>query len=95
MIFFNLYLTMSSIKEFDMNIYSIILKFLWITGELTLLFILISTLTGLLLQFLTSEKIYRWISGKGIIGNIIGNIIGAGIGSEKECCAKECCLDQS
>jgi hypothetical protein len=66
-----------------MNLQSILLKFLWITGELTLLFILISTLTGLLLQYLTSDKIYLWISGKGILGNILG----AGIGALTPFCA--------
>lgn len=51
--------------------------FLIITAELTGLFLGISTLVALILMYLPQEKIKKWMSGKGILGNIMGVVLGA------------------
>lgn len=51
--------------------------FLIISAELTVLFLGISTLVALILMYVPQEKIKKWISGKGLWGNIIGAFIGA------------------
>jgi len=51
--------------------------FIFITAELTLLFIGISTLVEIILLYLPQEKIKNWMSKRGIIGNIIGASFGA------------------
>lgn len=51
--------------------------FIFITAELTALFLGISTIVALVLMYLPQEKIKRWMSGKGIWGNLIGAFIGA------------------
>jgi len=44
--------------------------------ELSLLFIGISTCVGLALTYISDEKLQRWLSHKGILGNIIGALVG-------------------
>lgn len=51
--------------------------FITIMAELTVLFLGISTIVALILMYLPQEKIKKWISGKGILGNFIGAFIGA------------------
>ena len=51
--------------------------FLLITAELTVLFIGISTLVALVLMYIPQEKIKKWMSGKGLLGNFIGALVGA------------------
>ncbi len=51
--------------------------FVTITAELTVLFLGISTIVALILMYLPQEKIKRWMSGKGILGNFVGALIGA------------------
>ena len=51
--------------------------FIFITAELTLLFIGISALVEVILLYLPQEKIKNWMSKRGIIGNIIGAFFGA------------------
>jgi len=48
--------------------------FIWI--ELSLLFLGISTLIGLILQYVSEEKLQRWLSRKGAYGNILGALMG-------------------
>jgi len=48
--------------------------FIWI--ELTLLFLGISTLIGLILLYISEEKLQRWLSRKGAYGNILGALMG-------------------
>ncbi len=50
--------------------------FCFIMVELSLLFIGISTLVGLALTYISDEKLQRWLSHKGILGNIIGALVG-------------------
>lgn len=57
--------------------------FVTITIELVVLFILISAIIDLILQYIPEEKIQKRLSGKGIIGNIIG----AGFGALTPFCA--------
>ena len=51
--------------------------FVIITGELTLLFLGISTIVALALVYLPQEKTKKWMSGRGLWGNFIGALIGA------------------
>jgi len=51
--------------------------FLFITAELTLLFLGISTLVALALMYLPEEKIKNWMAGKGVFGNIVGAVFGS------------------
>ena len=44
--------------------------------ELSLLFIGISTFVGLALTYISDEKLQRWLSHKGILGNIVGALVG-------------------
>lgn len=67
-----------------MNTLLITLKyFVIITIELVVLFILISAIIDLILQYIPEEKIQKRLSGKGIIGNIVG----AGFGALTPFCA--------
>jgi hypothetical protein len=50
--------------------------FIIIMVELSLLFLGISTLIGLILQYISEDKLRRWLSQKGIRGNILGAMIG-------------------
>lgn len=51
--------------------------FIFITAELTVLFLGISTLVALMLMYLPQEKIKRYMAGKGIFGNLVGALIGS------------------
>ncbi|NLW62215.1 MAG: permease [Synergistaceae bacterium] len=51
--------------------------FIFITTELTVLFLGISTLVALMLMYVPQEKIKRYMSGKGIFGNFVGALIGS------------------
>jgi uncharacterized membrane protein YraQ (UPF0718 family) len=51
--------------------------------ELSILFLGISTLIGLILQYISDEKLRRWLSQKGVLGSILG----AGIGGLTPFCA--------
>ncbi len=44
--------------------------------ELTLLFIGISTIIGLVLVYISDEKLKRWLSNKGAFGNVLGALMG-------------------
>ena len=51
--------------------------FLFILAELTVLFLGISTLVGLVFEYVSDETIRRWISRKGWLGNFLGATLGA------------------
>jgi len=51
--------------------------FFMIFAELTLLFLGISTLVGLIFEYVSDEKIRRWLSHKGWLGNFLGAMMGA------------------
>ncbi|MCG8618796.1 MAG: permease [Desulfobacterales bacterium] len=51
--------------------------FAFITLELTVLFLGISTIVGVALLYIPREKLNAWLSKKGILGNILGAFIGA------------------
>jgi hypothetical protein len=51
--------------------------FFIIFAELTFLFLGISTLVGLIFEYVSDEKIRRWLSHKGWIGNFLGAAMGA------------------
>jgi len=51
--------------------------FVLILLELTLLFLGISTLVGLVLQYLSDETLRRWLSKRGMLGNFLGAALGA------------------
>lgn len=51
--------------------------FVTITLELTALFIGISTVIGVILQFIPEDKIQKWMAGRGIWGNIMATVIGS------------------
>ncbi|MCK5417032.1 MAG: permease [Desulfobacterales bacterium] len=50
--------------------------FVFIMVELSLLFLGISTLIGLTLQYISEDKLRRWLSHKGVFGSILGAAIG-------------------
>lgn len=56
---------------------STIKYFLTIMGELVVLFIGISTLIALLFSYISQNKLKKWMSGKGLWGNILGVLFGA------------------
>jgi len=51
--------------------------FVLILLELTVLFLGISTLVGLALQYVSDETLRRWLSRKGLLGNFLGATLGA------------------
>ncbi|MCL6591102.1 MAG: permease [Firmicutes bacterium] len=51
--------------------------FVFITAELTVLFLGISTIVALVLMYLPQEKIKRWMHGKGIFANMVGALFGS------------------
>jgi len=60
-----------------MNPLSTSLYFFGFIGvELSLLFLGISTLIGLILQYISEEKLQRWLSRRGAYGNILGALMG-------------------
>lgn len=48
-----------------------------ILAELTALFLGISTLVGLALQYVSNETLRRWLSKRGLLGNFLGATLGA------------------
>lgn len=48
-----------------------------ILAELTVLFLGISTLVGLALQYVSAETLRRWLSRRGLLGNFLGAALGA------------------
>ena len=61
-----------------MNTFLDSLRFFFIIfAELTFLFLGISTLVGLIFEYVSDEKIRRWLSRKGWIGNFLGAAMGA------------------
>jgi len=60
-----------------MNPFAVSLKFfVFILAELTALFLGISTLVGLMLQYVSDEKLRTWLSRKGVLGNFLGAALG-------------------
>jgi len=59
------------------NLTKTIEYFLFITIELTVLFVGISTIVALVLMHIPKEKLKAWLSKRGIIGNFLGAIVGA------------------
>lgn len=51
--------------------------FVLIFAELTVLFLGISTLVGLLFEYVSDEKIKRWLTREGWMGNFLGATLGA------------------
>lgn len=51
--------------------------FVTIMSELVILFILISTIIAFALMYIPQEKLKKWMSGKGILGNVIAVFFGA------------------
>lgn len=51
--------------------------FFLILAELTILFLAISTLVGLVFEYVSNDKIRRWLARKGWQGSIMGAAIGA------------------
>lgn len=61
-----------------MNTFIVTIKyFIFITVELTVLFLGISTIVALLLMYMPQEKIKNWMSGKGLWSNFLGASFGA------------------
>ncbi|HPU84761.1 MAG TPA: permease [Candidatus Latescibacteria bacterium] len=61
-----------------MNPFAVSLKFfVYIFAELTALFLGISTVVGLMLQYVSDEKLRTWLSRKGLLGNLPGAGLGA------------------
>jgi len=61
-----------------MNPFAVSLKFfVFILAALTALFLGISTLVGLMLQYVSDEKLRTWLSRKGVLGNFLGAALGA------------------
>jgi uncharacterized membrane protein YraQ (UPF0718 family) len=50
--------------------------FAFIMVELSILFLGISTLVSLMLQYISEEKLRRWLSHKGIFGHLLGAALG-------------------
>ena len=48
-----------------------------ILAELTVLFLGISTLVGLVFEYVSNEKLGRWLSRRGLMGNFLGAALGA------------------
>lgn len=59
------------------NLINTIQYFLIITAELTALFLGISTIVALVLQYIPQDKLRQWLSRRGIWGNILGAVVGA------------------
>ena len=51
--------------------------FAFITAELTVLFLGISTLVALVLMYIPQEKLRSWLSHRGIMGNIVASFVGS------------------
>lgn len=51
--------------------------FFLILAELTVLFLAISTLVGLVFEYVSNDTVRRWLAHKGWLGNVMGATIGA------------------
>lgn len=51
--------------------------FVFITVELTLLFLAISTVVALLLKYIPQERFRGWLANRGVFGNFLGTIVGS------------------
>lgn len=51
--------------------------FALIFAELTLLFLAISTLVGLVFEYVSDDTVRRWLARKGWLGNVMGAMVGA------------------
>ncbi len=51
--------------------------FAFITAELTVLFLGISTIVALVLMYIPQEKLRGWLSRRGILGNVIAAVVGS------------------
>ena len=51
--------------------------FVTIMAELVILFIVISTIIAFVLMYIPQDKLKKWMSGKGILGNIMAVLFGA------------------
>ncbi|MGB9588963.1 MAG: permease, partial [Armatimonadota bacterium] len=61
-----------------MNSLGVSLRFFaLILAELTSLFLCISTIIGLVLQYVSDERLRSWLSKRGLLGNFLGAAIGA------------------
>ncbi len=61
-----------------MNSLIVTLKyFITIMAELTVLFVAISTIIALALMYINQDKLKKWMSGKGILGNLMAVLFGA------------------
>lgn len=61
-----------------MNTFLESLKFFGIIfAELTVLFLGISTIVGVVLQYVSDQTLRRWLSKKGLLGNLLGAALGA------------------
>jgi uncharacterized membrane protein YraQ (UPF0718 family) len=59
------------------NFINTVQYFLFITMELTVLFLGISTIVALVLKYIPQEKLRQWLSYRGLWGNFLGAAIGA------------------
>lgn len=59
------------------NLLDTLYYFLFITAELIILFVGISTIVSLILMYIPEEKMNKWMSGKGVFGKIMGAFFGA------------------
>ncbi|SCY44029.1 permease [Desulfoluna spongiiphila] len=51
--------------------------FAFITAELTVLFLGISTIVALVLMYIPHEKLRSWLSRRGVLGNVIAAMVGS------------------
>lgn len=51
--------------------------FVLILAELTVLFLAISTLVGLVFEYVSNDTVRRWLAHKGWLGNVMGAAVGA------------------
>ncbi len=59
------------------NLMRTVRYFFIITTELTVLFLVISTLVALMLMYIPQEKLKQWLSHRGIWGNFLGAVVGS------------------
>lgn len=59
------------------NLLSSLQYFIFITAELTVLFLGISAIVALVLMYIPKDRLKNWLSRRGILGNFLGAVIGA------------------